>query len=182
MLERRLSTEFVNLDLMGARHDLRIALDEGWQDAFQDGTSELFFEPKLEQNWAFAMTCSNGACFAARSNLPDAAIRLLGMLPRALERGASWEPSYSAVACDAAAVLWYSDRTDVIEVIESCIRDKVLPPDFRWPMRDAPLVVGRLWALREQYEQASPGLTAHESYWTRKAYGRCALSSTITKL
>ncbi len=101
-----LGSHFVNMDLMGARHDLRIALDEGWQDAFQDGTSELFFEPKPEQNWAFAITCSNGAYLAARTNIPDSAIQLLGMLPRALERGAPWEASYSPVSCDAAAVLW----------------------------------------------------------------------------
>ena len=110
-----LGSHFVNMDLMGARHDLRIALDEGWQDAFQDGTSELFFEPKPEQNWAFAMTCSNGAYLAARTNIPDTAIQLLGMLPRALERGAPWEASYSAIACDAAAVLWYTNHTDFID-------------------------------------------------------------------
>jgi tetratricopeptide (TPR) repeat protein len=149
-----LSSGFVNMDLMGARHDLRIALDEGWQDAFQDGTSELFFEPKPEQNWAFAITCSNGAYLAVRTNIPDTAIQLLGMLPRALERGAPWEASYGPVACDAAAVLWYTNRTDFIEVIESSIREKVLATDFRWPMRDARLAVGRLCALRNEYNEA----------------------------
>jgi class 3 adenylate cyclase/tetratricopeptide (TPR) repeat protein len=150
-----LGSRFINMDLMGARHDLRIALDEGWQNAFEDGTSELFFEPKPEQNWAFAMTCSNGAYLGARTNLPDTAIQLLGMLPRALERGAPWEASYSPVSCDAAAVLWYTGRTDFIEVIESSIREKVLASDFRWPMRDARLALGRLCALRNQYEEAA---------------------------
>ena len=161
-----LPSRFINMDLMGARHDLRIALDEGWQDAFQDGTSELFFEPKPEQNWAFAITSSNGAYLATRINMPDAAIQLLGMLPAALERGAPWEHSYSAVACDAAAVLWYANRTDFIEVIERCIREKVLTADFRWPMRDARLAIGRLCALRKEYEEAA--------LWFERA--RCVLA------
>ena len=133
---------------MSARHDLRIALDEGWEDAFQDGTSELFFEPKPEQHWAFAIISSNSAYLATRINRHDLAMQLLGMLPPALERGAPWEPSYGAVACDAAAVLWYVDRTDFIDVIERSLREKVLLPDFRWPMRDARLALGRLCALR----------------------------------
>ncbi len=96
-----LSSGFVNIDLMGARHDLRIALDEGWESAFEDGTSDLFFEPKPEQNWAFAITSSNGAYLSVRMNRHDLALQLLGILPRALELGAPWEPSYGAVACDA---------------------------------------------------------------------------------
>ena len=148
-------SKFVNMDLMGSRHDLRIALDEGWQGAFEDGTSELFFDPSPEHNWAFAMTCSNGAYLAVRSNNPDVAIQVMSILPAALERGAPWEPTYTAVACDAAAVLWYLNRTDLIDVVERSLRDKVLVSDFRWPMRDARLSLGRLCALRGHYDPAA---------------------------
>ena len=147
-------SKFVNIDLMGARHDLRIALDEGWQEAFEDGTSELFFDPNPEQNSAFAMTCSNGAYLATRMNIPDQALQVISILPAALERGAPWEATYTAVACDAAAVLWYLNRTDLIDVVERSLRDKVMVSDFRWPMRDARLALGRLCALRGDYEHA----------------------------
>src|SRR5262249_1147318 len=122
---KALSSDFVNIDLMGARHDLRIALDEGWDQAFEDGTSDLFFQPKPENNWAFAITCSNGAYLSVRSDRSDLALQLLGTIINALERGAPWEATYNAIACDAAATLWYANGREAIEVVERNLRSKV---------------------------------------------------------
>ena len=151
---KAMSPDFANIDLAGARHDLRIALDEGWDAAFEDGTSDLFFQPKPENNWAFAMTCSNGAYLSVRTDRADLAMQLVGSLRNALERGAPWEATYNAVACDVAATLWYANQQDSIELIERNIRDKVLIPDFRWPMRDSRLALARLCALRGAYDEA----------------------------
>jgi hypothetical protein len=58
------------------------------------------------------------------------------------------------MACDAAAALWLIGRTDNLEVLESSLRQKVLGPDFRFPMRDARLSVAHLCALSERYNEA----------------------------
>ena len=151
---KAMSPDFANIDLAGARHDLRIALDEGWDAAFEDGTSDLFFSPKPENNWAFAMTCSNGAYLSVRTDRIEIAMQLMGSLCNALERGAPWEATYGAVACDASATLWYANRRDSLELIERNLRTKVLVPDFRWPMRDVRLALARLCALRGAYDEA----------------------------
>ncbi len=62
---------------------------------------------------------------------------------------------YSLTACDAASVLWLTERTDHIEVIESSLLEKVLVPDFRFPMRDARLSMARLCALQGRYDEAT---------------------------
>ena len=151
---KSLSSEFVNLDLMSARHDFRIALDDGWDEAFQDGTSDLFFQPKPENNWAFAITCSNSAYLAVRTERIDLALQLIGSITNALEQGAPWEPTYSAVACDAGATLWFANHRDSNEVVERNLREKVIAPDFRWPMRDGRLALARLCALRGAFDEA----------------------------
>ena len=48
----------------------------------------------------------------------------------------------------------YSPATDHIEVIERSIRDKVVAPDLRYPMRDGKLSLARLCALQGRYDEA----------------------------
>ncbi len=150
------AAEPVNMDLMGAQHDLRIALDNGWDQAIEDAaTSNLAFEPTPENNWALGLIRGCAAYVFSRVNQPELAVQFLAGLPPALERGAAWEPTYGAMACDAAATLWTLNRTDLIEIIERSIREKVVAPDFRWPMRCARLSLARLCALRGDYREAT---------------------------
>jgi tetratricopeptide (TPR) repeat protein len=58
------------------------------------------------------------------------------------------------VACDAAETLWLTQRTDWIETIERNLREKVVEPDFRYPMMDGRLALARLCALQGRYEEA----------------------------
>jgi hypothetical protein len=55
----------------------------------------------------------------------------------------------------AAYILWLLDRADHIETIERCLLEKVIEPDFRFPMQDGRLSMARLCALRRERDQAT---------------------------
>jgi hypothetical protein len=59
------------------------------------------------------------------------------------------------MACDAASAIWPLGNVDQIEVIGRNIREKVVAPDFRYPMQDARLSLARLCALRGHYGEAA---------------------------
>ncbi len=146
----------VNLNLLSAEHELRIATDDGWQELGQDSASlTVLNQPAPENNWAFAMIRGCGAYLFARINQKEMALHWVRSLRKAFEMGAPWEPTYSAVVCDAAAALWMIDDDEAASVVEHCIFTKVLPRDFRYPMRDARLSMARLCAVQRRYDEAS---------------------------
>jgi hypothetical protein len=59
------------------------------------------------------------------------------------------------MACEVAETLWLLDRRDHVSVIESALRDKALPADFRFPMTDARLALARLCALAGRAAEAT---------------------------
>jgi tetratricopeptide (TPR) repeat protein len=149
------SNRMLNLNLLSAQHELRLATDEGWEALLENaGSMDVLNKPSPENNWAFAMIRACGAYFFARINQTDVALEWIGTLTEAFERGASWEPTYSAVLCDAAAALWMLNRGETAEVVERNIRAKVIPPDFRYPMRDGRLSLARLCAVLKRYDEA----------------------------
>ena len=146
----------LNLNLVSAHHELRVATDEGWEALLENaGSLDVLNKPTPENNWAFAMIRACGAYFFARINQPDIAMEWIGTLEEAYERGAAWEPTYSAVVCDAAAALWMLNRYESASTVERCVRNKVIAPDFRYPMRDGRLSLARLCALQGRYDEAS---------------------------
>jgi hypothetical protein len=50
--------------------------------------------------------------------------------------------------------VWLLDRRDHLPVIEAALRDRILPGDFRFPMKDARLALGRLCALDGRHDEA----------------------------
>jgi tetratricopeptide (TPR) repeat protein len=149
------SNRMLNLNLLSAQHELRLATDEGWEALLENaGSLDVLNKPSPENNWAFAMIRACGAYFFARINQTDVALDWIGTLREAFERGAAWEPTYNAVVCDAAAALWMLNRSESAEVVERNIRGKVIPPDFRYPMRDGRLSLARLCAVQNRYDEA----------------------------
>jgi DNA-binding CsgD family transcriptional regulator len=107
------------------------------------------------------------ALSCARLGRTDEAIGWLETILVALDRGASSPPwsvestysfsvlnIYGPMSCDAAATLWLLERTDHIEVIERGIREKVVAPDFRCPMRDGRHALAQLSALQGRHDEA----------------------------
>ena len=59
------------------------------------------------------------------------------------------------MACDTASAVWLLGQVNQIEVIERNIREKVVAPDFRYPMQDGRLSLAGLCALQGRYEEAA---------------------------
>ena len=85
-------------------------------------------------------------------------LQFLAQVPQALEVGGPRDSVYGIAACNAAFALWLLNRTDHADIIERSLREKILPGNFRSPMRDSRLSIARLCALRGQHDEA------HESF------------------
>jgi len=81
------SGRMLNLNLLSAQHDLRLATDEGWEAILQNADGlDVLNKPSPENNWAFAMIRAGGAYFFARINQPDVAVEWIRTLTDAFER------------------------------------------------------------------------------------------------
>ncbi len=144
------------LNLMSLRLDFLISLDNV-EDEMPPlpGEQELMANPPPQLRWALISAFASHARLMAHRGLVEPAIQLIGNVRVGLERGAPWGITYSIAACDPAAALWVLNRTEHIELIEQSIRDKVLVPDFRFPMREGRLAMAQVCALQGRYDEAS---------------------------
>jgi DNA-binding SARP family transcriptional activator/tetratricopeptide (TPR) repeat protein len=140
--------------ILGTEHALVLATDEGWEELLGLAT-ELSGTQGNIVRWAKSSNDAGMAVGEARVGRPDRALQLLSAVLPALQRAAPWGWTYLRTACDAAETLWLLDRRDHLPVIEAALRDKALPPDFRFPMMDARLALARLCALDGRHEEAS---------------------------
>jgi hypothetical protein len=83
------------------------------------------------------------------------AVDLLPTLVRPLELAPGSAANFTRMACDAASAVWLLNRAEEVEVIERNIGQKVVAPDFRYPMQDGRLSLARLCALRGCYDEAA---------------------------
>ena len=144
------------LNLFSLRGDFLIALDDRPDEIGAiPGEAELLANPPPQFRWALVAACANNAERFAHKNLIEPAVQLLATVRVGLLRGAPWGLSYSTAACDAASAIWLLNRTDHVDVIELSIREKVLVPDFRFPMRDGRLSLARVCALQGRYDEAT---------------------------
>ncbi len=142
------------LTILSVRDDMRVATDERWEEA----STEV--EPLLEhaypdQYWALAALRAGVARAYARTGRRDDALKLVPRVCDALNRAGASAQNYPRIACNVAEVLWLLENTAEIESIELNIREKVLQPDFRYPMVDARLSMARLAALRHRFDDAA---------------------------
>ena len=162
-------------------YEMLLAMDEDWPDEmWQQGENIARSSGEAGRaNAAYgtvAVARAIGALQCARLGRTEEAVGYLETIPVALERGApsppwrvefpsssasvsrAWEngdiDAYGVVSCGAAGALWLLERTDQIEVIERGIREKVVAPDFRGPMRDGRHALAQLCALRGRHDEA----------------------------
>jgi ATP/maltotriose-dependent transcriptional regulator MalT len=90
----------------------------------------------------------------ARLGRADMAGEWLAKLIAPLELGVPWATNFTAVACDAAEAAWLIDSDQFARTIERNILEKVVQPDFRFPMRDGRLALARLCALQGRHDEA----------------------------
>jgi DNA-binding SARP family transcriptional activator len=129
----------------GAEDALAMALDEGWPQRMAGFAP--WMAPGPERHWGSAGIAGVGARAQARMGRTDAALALLARPIRALRTAPAWAPNYTRIACEVAETLWLLNRRDHLAIVESALREKALPADFRFPMTDARQALARLCAL-----------------------------------
>jgi tetratricopeptide (TPR) repeat protein len=136
----------------GARTELCLALDEGWERLVRG--HDPVAERAPEDKWVMAAVCAARAQIFAHLDRPTEALALLAQAIPAIERAPGWAANYILTACNAASALWRLGRQGHIATLERNIREKVVAPDFRHPMIDGRLSLARLCVLQERYDEA----------------------------
>src|SRR4029453_2938448 len=77
----------------------------------------------------------------------ERAMAMLALPVRALSRAPAWAQNYTRTASDPAETVWVRGRGDHLRPVETALRLKALPADFRFPMMDLRLSLARLCAL-----------------------------------
>jgi class 3 adenylate cyclase/tetratricopeptide (TPR) repeat protein len=132
---------------------LGTALDDGWDHlASVYGALATSTAPALA--WAFGMIYGAASVISARLGRTEEALGFFARLSPWLEKAPAWTISFNVMVCGAAETLWLLERVDHDELVERALREKVLAPDFRHPMMEGRLALGRLSALRHRYDEA----------------------------
>jgi tetratricopeptide (TPR) repeat protein len=146
--------------LIAALAEMRTAVYEEW-DQNLALVEALLKQDAPELRWVRAIVYATGAVNFAIAGREEEALAVLSRAVAAMERTPIGDGNLTWVICDAAWALWLLERTDHIEAIERNVRQKVVGPDFRYPMRDGRTALARLCALRSRYDEAE--------YWFAEA-------------
>jgi tetratricopeptide (TPR) repeat protein len=119
------------------------------------GVEALLQQDAPEWRWARAVLFASGAVAFAQAGRDDEALAVLTRALPAIQRTPAGEGNLPSVICDCARSLWLLARTDHVDVIERNLREKVVGPDFRYPMRDGRTALACLCALQGRYDEAS---------------------------
>jgi DNA-binding SARP family transcriptional activator len=145
------SWEWIHVE--GARDALTLASGEDWA-GLQAVLHELMSaeEPVAR----LARACLSAACARTAAHLGQSAraMALLALPIQALSRAPAWALNYTRAASDTAETLWLLDRRDHLRPVETAVRLKALPADFRFPMMDLRLSLARLCALDGRLDEA----------------------------
>jgi DNA-binding SARP family transcriptional activator len=136
----------------GTEDAVALVLDEGWPE--RSAVIALLLEPNPERHWGICCISAIAARIHARMGEADLALPLLSRPVRALRQAPAWAPNYARVAYEVSETLWLLDRRDHQSVVETALREKILPTDFRFPMTDSRLALARLCALTGRHSEA----------------------------
>jgi tetratricopeptide (TPR) repeat protein len=139
--------------LAAARVDMLTVVGDGWED-FERENETFPMRVTLQARWLLLSVQAVTARILAWLGRTEESLSVLGTFLPALERVPAWAFGCMHMACGGATTLWLLQRTDHIEVIARNVHDKVLVPDFRWPLYDGRLSMAHLCALQGHYDEA----------------------------
>jgi tetratricopeptide (TPR) repeat protein len=142
------------LQLASVRIEMRFTIDPDDEHETVLRLEPLLKQPAVETQWASAALRATAAFSYAWVGRNEEALCQLGTLEAPLRRAPAWAPNYTLLACLAAYTLWVLQCTDGIDLIKRSVKEKVVDPDFRFPMQDGRLSMARLCALEHRYEEA----------------------------
>jgi tetratricopeptide (TPR) repeat protein len=146
------------IQVLAAAGDLLVARGGSTEDAgaqMRDTVATLARESPIELRWVGAALRAAEAGMLAFEGQSEAALQVLAGVADALERAPGWAGNYLLVTSSAVHALWTLRRADYVEILERNLREKILPPDFRYPSTDARLFLGMLDGLVHRYDEAS---------------------------
>jgi hypothetical protein len=88
-----------------------------------------------------------------------------------VEQGCLGAPNYPRLIHTATTTLWWTGRTDHIEILERNLHSKVLVPDFSYAESDGRWTGALLAALTGRYDEAR--------YWFQQSYDRLTAQEAI---
>jgi tetratricopeptide (TPR) repeat protein len=141
------------IHVVGALDALTLATAEDW-DGMLAAFGELAGVDDPVLRWARAPMRAGYARTAAHLGLAERAMAMLAPAVRALTRAPAWTLNYTRTASDTVETLWLLDRCDHLRPVETALRTKALPADFRFPMMDLRLSLARLCALDGRLDEA----------------------------
>jgi DNA-binding winged helix-turn-helix (wHTH) protein/tetratricopeptide (TPR) repeat protein len=107
-----------------------------------------------EIRWVLPITRAGAALAHAMLGRADEALALVDAVRGALEVAPAYAPMYPLVLHLAVQALWVAQRAEGLPLLERCLREKVLAPDFRHPHSDARLSLARVCALEGRFDEA----------------------------
>ena len=107
-----------------------------------------------EIRWVLPITRVGSALAHAMLGRADEALALVDAVRGALDAAPGYSPMYPLVLHLAVQALWVAQRAEGLPLLERCLREKVLVPDFRHPHSDGRLSLARVCALAGRFGEA----------------------------
>ncbi len=148
-----IGTHFMNL--LAADDEMSSAMGDGWL-ALKDvgGAGLLDTSDPAHRSALAAFFASGSRIFAHDGAAQDESLAFASAVVPYLAAAPGWAINFTRMACDVAEALWFLDRGDDIDIVEAALRDKVIAPDYRYPMVDGYHALGRLLGVRRQFDDA----------------------------
>jgi len=141
------------IHVVGSLDALTLATAEDWEGMLA-AFDELAGVDDPVLRWARAPMRAGYARTAAHLGRAERAMAMLAPAVRALTRAPAWTLNYTRTASDTVETLWVLGRRDHLRPVETALRLKALPADFRFPMMDLRLSLARLCALDGRLDEA----------------------------
>lgn len=137
--------------LLSAEEERWAALGEGWGDPRSDVSAAI---DERRARWYAVVVRASTARVMANLGAVEAAMTHLEPLLEAVDAAPGWTENYPRILFAAAEVHWLAGRADHADLLARNAADKVLAPDFRYPMTDVRLTLARLAAVRGWDDEA----------------------------
>lgn len=147
------SPPILMLMLGGAQSEIALVRGDGFEDLLERQRQVLSLDVP-EIRWALPALRAAAALTHAMAGLADEAAELLAGARAAIELAAPYTAMYPLLVHLAVEALWVAERPVGLDLLERCLREKVLAPDFRNPNADARLSLARLCALAGRFDEA----------------------------
>jgi tetratricopeptide (TPR) repeat protein len=141
-----------SVSIMVLQFEIRLATDDHWEELLR--YADVGQRRAAETAWVFGALQAGMARLFAGMGQEEDALASLKMPVDLLDKAPLSDPYVFAI-CDVVGTLWVLGRADHTAVLERNLRDKVLGPDLRFPMRQPALSMAHVSALQERWDEAS---------------------------